>query len=79
MTDRGQYKEPDEVAEAALHALFDPSPKRRYLVVPNQEVAGWTIGKAMQELVQLNEGQAYTYSRDQLIEMLDATLNPKTE
>ncbi len=79
MTDRGQYKEPDEVAKAALHALFDPSPKRRYLVVPNQEEAGRTIGKAMQELVQLNEGQAYTYSRDQLIEMLDATLNPKTE
>ncbi|NOR18863.1 MAG: SDR family NAD(P)-dependent oxidoreductase [Xanthomonadales bacterium] len=79
MSDRGQYKEPDEVAEAAMHALFDPTPKRRYMVVPNQEEASWSVGKAMQEMVQLNEGQAYSYSRDQLIEMLDATMNPKTE
>ncbi len=79
MTDRGQYKEPDEVAAATLHALFDPTPKRRYMVVPNQQEAGWTVGKAMQELVQLNEGQAYSYSREQLVEMLDATMNPKPE
>jgi len=79
MTDRGQYKEPDEVAEAAMHALFDPAPKNRYLVVPNQEEAGWTIGRQMQELVELNEGHTYSYSRDQLVEMLDAMMNPKTE
>lgn len=74
MGDRSQYKDPDEVAEAALHALSDSDPKRRYMVVPNQEEAGWTIGKAMQELVQLNQDQAYTYSREQLIEMLDVAL-----
>ena len=74
MGDRSQYKNPDEVAEAALHALSDSDPKRRYMVVPNQEEAGWTIGKAMQELIQLNEDQTYTYSREQLIEMLDVAL-----
>jgi hypothetical protein len=79
MTDRGQYKDPDEVADAAMHALFDPAPKRRYMVVPNQEEAGWTVGKAMEELVQLNENHAYSYNRDQLIEMLDAIMNPKSE
>jgi len=79
MTDRGQYKEPDEVADAAMHALFDPKPKLRYLVVPNQQEAGWTIGKQMQELVQMNTDHAWSYSRDELVEMLDAIMNPKVE
>jgi len=72
--DRSQYKDPGEVAEAATRALFDEKPLRRYLVVPNEKEAGWTIGKAIEELVQLNEGQAYSYSRDELIAMLDATM-----
>ena len=37
--DRSQYKPPDEVAEAVTQALFEPSPKRRYMFVPNQTVA----------------------------------------
>lgn len=72
--DRSQFKEPDEVADATLHALFDPSPKRRYMVVPNEGEASWTISKAIEEVVQLNDWQAYSYSRDQLIEMLDAAI-----
>lgn len=72
--DRSQYKDPGEVADAALHALFDDKPLRRYMVVPNEQEAGWTIGKAVEELVQLNEGQAYAYSREQLIAMLDAAM-----
>ena len=75
-SDRSQYKAPDEVAEAALHALFDEKPYRRYMVVPEEKEAGWTIGKAIQELVQLNEYQAYSYSREELIAMLDAAMNP---
>jgi len=73
--DRSQYKEPDEVAEAVLLALFDENPKKRYMVVPNQEEAGWTINGIIQELVQLNERQAYTYSREELIDMLDEAMN----
>jgi len=72
--DRSQYKEPDEVAEAVLHALFDENPKRRYMVVPNQWEAEITIRKAIEELVQLNEGHAYTYDRASLIAMLDEAL-----
>jgi len=72
--DRSVYKEPDEVAEAALHAIFADEPLRRYMVVPNEQEAGWTIGKQIQELVQLNDWQAYTYSREQLIEKLDAAM-----
>lgn len=77
--DRGQYKEPDEVAQAFLSALNDPKPKRRYMVVPNEQEARMTIASAMQKAVQLNEDQAYTYSREELIEMLDAALEQARE
>ncbi|MBT8102877.1 MAG: SDR family oxidoreductase [Gammaproteobacteria bacterium] len=73
--DRSEYKAPDEVAEAAMHALFSDKPLRRYMVVPNEKEAGWTIGKAMQEVAELNEWQAYSYSREQLIEKLDAAMS----
>lgn len=74
LTDRSQYKPPDEVANAVKLALFEPNPKRRYMVVPSQYEAEITIKKAIQELVQLNEGQAYTYDRDALIKLLDEAL-----
>jgi hypothetical protein len=74
--DRSQYKGPEEVAEAAVDAMFGDSPVRRYMVVPSEEEAGWTIDKAIEELVQLNEWQAYSYTREQLIEKLDAAMAP---
>ena len=72
--DRSRYKDPDEVADAVLLALFDEQPKRRYLVVPNQEEAGWTIKKALREVIQLNDDQTYAYDRAELIQMLDEAL-----
>jgi NAD(P)-dependent dehydrogenase (short-subunit alcohol dehydrogenase family) len=66
--------EPDDVAQAVLHALFDPNPKARYLVVPNQRQAESTIRKAILELVQLNEGHRFSYPRDSLVAMLDQAL-----
>ena len=68
------YKEPDEVSEAFMHALFDDNPLRRYVVVPNEGEQERTIGTKINELVQLNEWGPYSYSRDQLVEMLDAAL-----
>jgi len=73
-SDRSQYKEPDEVSAAFMHALFDENPKRRYMVVPNQREAEITIKKAIEELVQLNEGHEYSYDRDAMIAMLDEAL-----
>lgn len=68
------YKEPDEVTEAFVHALFDDAPLRRYVVVPNEEEQAWTIRTKIAELVQLNTWGPYSYSRDELVAMLDETL-----
>ncbi len=67
-------KDPQEVAEAVYHALFHEHPKMRYMVVPNQRQADITIGKAMMEMVQLNQDQTYTFDRETLIKMLDEAL-----
>ncbi|WP_406684890.1 SDR family oxidoreductase [Seonamhaeicola sp. MEBiC1930] len=72
--DRSQYKDPSEVADAVEKALFSDSPKRRYMVVPNEIEGNWTITQILREMVQLNENQAYKYSREELIEILDKVL-----
>jgi NAD(P)-dependent dehydrogenase (short-subunit alcohol dehydrogenase family) len=72
--DRSKFKEPDEVAAAIELALFEPQPKRRYMVVPNQKQAEVTIRTQIEQLVQLNEGQPYTYDRAALVKMLDDAL-----
>jgi NAD(P)-dependent dehydrogenase (short-subunit alcohol dehydrogenase family) len=74
LADRSRYKKPDEVADATVRALFEPNPKRRYMVVPNQGEAEVTIRKQIEQLVQLNEGQPYSYEREALIQMLDEAL-----
>ena len=71
--------EPDTVADAVLHALFDDSPKEHYLVVPEQRQAEWTIRKAIEELASLNEGHEFSYNRDELVQMLDEELAPPTQ
>ena len=72
--DRSQFKEPEEVSAAAMHFFSADAPKRRYMVVPNQGEAERTIKKAIEELVQLNEGHEYSYGRDALVKMLDEAL-----
>jgi NAD(P)-dependent dehydrogenase (short-subunit alcohol dehydrogenase family) len=73
-TDRRKYKEPVEVAAAVELALFEPKPKRRYMVTPDQREAEHTIRKQIEQLVQLNEDQPYSYDRDALLKMLDEAL-----
>jgi NAD(P)-dependent dehydrogenase (short-subunit alcohol dehydrogenase family) len=69
-----KLKEPDEVAAAVESALSEPKPKLRYMVVPDAEQAQDTIKAQIEQLVQLNEGQPYTYDRAALIKMLDTAL-----
>ena len=72
------YKEPDEVSEAFMHALFDEEPLRRYVVTPNEEEHVATIRTKLSEVVQLNQWGPYSHSRDELVEMLDEILSGGT-
>ncbi len=72
--DRSQYKEPDEVTAAIEHSLFDPNPQIRYMVVPNRPEAEWTIGNGIRRIAQRNENQEHSFSRAELIEMLDQAI-----
>jgi NAD(P)-dependent dehydrogenase (short-subunit alcohol dehydrogenase family) len=74
MASYDNYPEPDEVAKAALHALSDPAPKMRYMVVPAARQGEVTIRKAIEELAQLNQAHPFSYERDVLVKMLDEAL-----
>jgi len=71
--------DPIAVSQAAMHAMFDENPKRRYMVVPNQRQADVTIRKAIEEVVQLNQGQKYSFSRDELVQMLEESMAAHTD
>jgi len=66
--------DPAEVAEVVMKALFDDNPKPRYLIVPNEQQAHWTISSAIERMVEQNHDQKFSYDRAALIEMLDAAL-----
>ena len=72
--DRDPEADPIAVSKAAMHAMFDENPKRRYMVVPNERQADITIRKAIEEMVQLNQGQEYTYSKEELVKMLEEAM-----
>lgn len=74
MSNYDTYPAPDSVASAALHAFTAPTPRVRYMVVPAANQAAVTIRKAIEELVQLNYGQPFSYDRDALVKMLDEAL-----
>jgi hypothetical protein len=39
-------------------------------VVPNEEEAGWTIRKIIEEMAELNADQEYSYSDEELMQMV---------
>lgn len=63
---------PDAVARTVQQALFEDNPRDRYLVVPRQVEAGWTIAKATDELLSFNIGHEHSYTRDEIVELIDA-------
>ena len=73
-TDRSNFKEPEDVTAAIRHALFDPNPKPRYMVVPDRGEAAWTIAAGIRRVAQRNERQVHAFSREELIAMLDAAI-----
>ncbi|VXB16691.1 Short-chain dehydrogenase [Flavobacterium sp. 9R] len=66
---------PDRVVCAIFAALLDPVPKPRSLVVSNQRDAEVALRSHIRKLAQLNYNQEFSYTREQLIEMLDAAMN----
>jgi NAD(P)-dependent dehydrogenase (short-subunit alcohol dehydrogenase family) len=83
------FPEADEVAVAVSLALFEPSPKRRYLAIPrnakdrmNSRLPERLMRYQMKQLVRWNEGHAYTFDRETLVKMLDDALvdaRPRTD
>ena len=67
--------EPDAVSAAVEHALFSDQPKRRYMVTPDQEQAGGTLQHAIRRVAELNHDHEFSYSREQLVEMLYEALD----
>lgn len=74
LPDQSSCRDPDDVAAVVAMALLGSKPRRRYLVVSNQNEAELTIKKQIEQLVQLNEGHAYTYDREALVAALDDAL-----
>jgi NAD(P)-dependent dehydrogenase (short-subunit alcohol dehydrogenase family) len=72
--DASHLPEPDDVALAVEHALFDASPKRRYVVSSEPGIVEKTMRKQIEQLVQLNEGHRHTLDRAALVKMLDDAL-----
>jgi len=77
MSGYDQYEDPIDVAEAVHHALTDPAPKSRYLVVSAGRGMERVAQKSLEELVLLNEGHRFTISRDSLVALLDAALRQR--
>jgi NAD(P)-dependent dehydrogenase (short-subunit alcohol dehydrogenase family) len=63
---------PDAVSATIEQALFEENPKDRYMVVPEQVEAGWTISQIIDELLSVNARHEHSYTRDELVEYIDA-------
>ncbi len=78
LEDEGKYDAnnnvPEEIAAAVVDLLESEDPKVRYMIVGTRESAEMTVRKAMEEMVQLNEGHAHSLDRDELVAMLDELL-----
>jgi NAD(P)-dependent dehydrogenase (short-subunit alcohol dehydrogenase family) len=72
--DLSAYDEPDAVAVAVERALFETTPKRRYLIVSAEAHARLTLEKHIEQLAQLNQASSHAFERAALIEMLDTML-----
>lgn len=64
------WPEPFAVADAVFHALSSNKPKMRYLVTDSKMGTKITIQRAIIELLQLNQDHKFTFSKNELIELL---------
>lgn len=66
--------EPTAVAEAFYHAMTSNSPKSNYLVAPVEGEAVFTLQSMVNRLVEVNRDHEFSFTREELIEMLDRAL-----
>lgn len=68
-------KAPDAVSIAVRHALSAETPRRRYLVVPDDGEAQWVIGSSVTRLAEMNTDQEHAFTAAQLAEMVEASMS----
>lgn len=66
--------EPVAVAEAFWHAMTAEDPKSHYMVVPVEGEARTTLMSALGRVIELNRDQEFSFTRDELVAMLDELL-----
>ena len=59
--------------------MSSTDPQRRYLVVPNRNEAKMTIQSTMNRIVQLNSQHAYKFTKEELLEMMEQTIDAAGE
>ena len=74
-----QYPEPDRVADAVMDALFSEDPKEDYLAVSGSGQSSFVIRNVLQDLAEINRDYEYSYSRDELVKLLDESLASAAE
>lgn len=70
-----QGKDPQDVADAALHFMSNDTPQLRYMVAPDAPQAEAVIRAMIQKTLQLNEGQPYSYDKATLLKMVEEEIN----
>ena len=65
---------PQEIASAVIDTLESDDPRPRYMVVGTRDAAARTVRRALEKAVEVNQDQAHSFSRDELVEMLDGLL-----
>ena len=67
----GEGTPPVAVAETISRALFEESPRYRYMIVPEQREAGMTIAVGMVELLQFNGAHEHSYGQEEMRSLVD--------
>ena len=67
---KSKAADPVVVARTIEQALFDEHPRSRYLVA-SQGAAGETVAWGMREVLSLNIGHDQSYSRDEMVQLID--------
>lgn len=70
---RKRGRDPIDVAQAVMDALFSETPKRRYLVT-NANTANITISRGIERILQLNQEQPHSKTSAQIGAIIDSQL-----